>query len=288
LFLHKGFEFPQDDEWICPTPDKVSINTTTVINTSGDTTMKEKRKLYAIRHVGNAYEETEITAEFRPSTDDLVLTQIFGEKKEHEKEKEVESKSKSNKTELPFQVQITYRALSGMKCTRVITKTKEVTDDRNEVEKDIDVNVMGMHANWVAAKCAQKGDLEGAIQNNVQYEAIMRDNADQENSSRFAVWQSETSSYNNHLQRIQERVAHEKPQAQPQAQPQPGFLDSVSSFASSVGSSVSSAIGSLTSPAPNPNLGHASDVEDDETQNMIYARRNAQKNKQQWSSKRKY
>jgi len=118
----------------------------------------------------------------------------------------------------------------------------------------------------------------------------MRDNADQENSSRFAVWQSETSSYNNHLQRIQERVAHEKPQAQPQAQPQPGFLDSVSSFASSVGSSVSSAIGSLTSPAPNPNPnpGHASDVEDDETQNMIYARRNAQKNKQQWSSKRKY
>jgi len=166
-----------------------------------------------------------------------------------------------------------------MKCTRVITKTKEVTDDRNEVEKDVDVNVMGMHANWVAAKCAQKGDLEGAIQNNVQYEAIMRDNADQEDESRFAVWQSETSSYNSHLQRIQQRV-----QEKPQAQAQPGFLDSVSSFASTVGNSVSSAIGSLTSPA----TGHASDVEDDETQNMIYARRNAQKNKQQWSSKRKY
>ena len=52
--------------------------------------------------MGNANEDTEITAEFRPSTDDEVLDKIFGEKKEPEKEKteELETDKKENEKKI--------------------------------------------------------------------------------------------------------------------------------------------------------------------------------------------
>jgi len=359
LFLHKGFEFPQDDEWICPpatstetTNTNTTTNTTTtntattpVVNTFQNnlTPEKKKRQLYALRHIGNAYDETEITAEFLPSTDDVVLSQIFGEKKEEKKEEEEKGEKTTGKTEghaaaktqLPFQVQITYRSLSGMKCTRVITKTKEVTDDRHEVEQDVDINVMGMHANWMAAKFAQKGDLDAAITNNNNYAQLMQQNVTSEESNYMNAWVSDTANYNKHLEGIQQRRHQPQygklspqvkpgqpsmpppppPQVQPQSLNHPqGFFGAVSSFANNFGSTLSNAIGSIapgsssdaaTAPAPAfsfttassdalpsptsaPTDNYAAEVDDDETQNLIFARRNAKKNRAQWSSKRKY
>jgi hypothetical protein len=69
---------------------------------------------------------------------------------------------------MPFQVQISYTTLTGMlcllgksekilcvcnisilgmKCMRVITKTKEITRNAEEAQQDIDVAVFGMHCN---------------------------------------------------------------------------------------------------------------------------------------------
>jgi len=245
--------------------------------------------------VGNAFDGTELTAEFGVANSD-VMAEIFGKKdEEHEKEKEKEKEKEpekekekeerdtkekapkeqsKEKKELPFQVQITYTSLSGMKCTRVITKTKEVTEDKNEVEKEIDVTVMGMHANWVAAKCVQKGDLEGAVTNNRQYRAILHDNIEDDiDAAGMGVWESESVAYDAQLNKIQ---------AQQVEAPQPSstaadLLGSVTNF-------VSSAFSGTRAPAAPPVANH----EDDETQNMMYARRNAQKNKAKWNSRRKY
>jgi len=178
---------------------------------------------------------------------------------------------------LPFQVQITYTALSGMKCTRVITKTKEVTDNRTEAEQEIDVTVMGMHANWMAAKFVQKGDLEGAVNNNKTYRTIIKDNiSDDIDEAGMAVWESDTSAYNDQIQRSQQQ-----PQQPQQPQPQTDFLGTVSNFASNLVSTFSGAREN-SSPAPSPS------ANDDDMQNMVYARRNAHKNKSQWSARRKY
>jgi hypothetical protein len=45
--------------------------------------------------------------------------------------------------EVPFQVQITYRKMNGMKCIRVITTWKPVTKDRDLAEVQSNINVLG-------------------------------------------------------------------------------------------------------------------------------------------------
>jgi len=159
-----------------------------------------------------------------------------------------------------------------MKCTRVITKTKEVTDDRTEAEREIDVTVMGMHANWVAAKCVQQGDLKGAIDNNQKYSDLLHNNIEDEtDAAGAAVWFSERAAYDDHLTTLQAHQASEHTESD---------LDS-GNFLTPVVNLISSTFGGR--PAPSK-----PSADDDETQNMTYARRNAKKNKGKWNERRKY
>jgi len=120
----------------------------------------------------------------------------YAEKVEKEKEK----------IELPFQLQITYTALSGMKCTRVITKTKEVTDDFREVEREVDVTVLGMHANYLSAQKAQQGDLEGAIAITEEITPILEANlVDDLDNAGYGVWQSEATTFSKEVAQQQTR-----------------------------------------------------------------------------------
>jgi len=115
-------------------------------------------------------------------------------------------KKRRKKIELPFQLQITYTALSGMKCTRVITKTKEVTDDFREVEREVDVTVLGMHANYLSAQRAQQGDLEGAIAITSHITPILEANLEDDiDNVGYNVWQSETTTFNNEVAQQQNR-----------------------------------------------------------------------------------
>eukprot|EP01124_Arcella_intermedia_P015186 TRINITY_DN216_c1_g3_i2.p1 TRINITY_DN216_c1_g3~~TRINITY_DN216_c1_g3_i2.p1 ORF type:complete len:826 (-),score=201.52 TRINITY_DN216_c1_g3_i2:1472-3949(-) len=151
LFLHKGFQPPTVDEWKKP----------------------DLGKSYAVREIGNTYNDTEITAEFHPKSAEE-LEKIF---------------ACNTKKELPFQVQIVYTALSGMKCIRVITRAKEITDNQDEATEDVDISLLGMHANTKAAKLAQQGDVFGAVQQNNQYTALMsRGLKTAEEKSKFASW----------------------------------------------------------------------------------------------------
>ncbi len=47
---------------------------------------------------------------------------------------------------LPFQSQITYTALDGSRCVRVITNTLEISSDKEELEKKADFSVLGLNA----------------------------------------------------------------------------------------------------------------------------------------------
>jgi hypothetical protein len=43
-------------------------------------------------------------------------------------------------------VQITYKALDGSKCIRVITEQKKISNDREKLEREADFNILGQNA----------------------------------------------------------------------------------------------------------------------------------------------
>lgn len=107
--LHKGLEFRNQDP----------------IHLSDDKTI-------LARNLGNVNEETEVTFEYRMKSVkelinmvDLDMTKLLS---------------------LPFQSQITYTALDGSRCVRVITNTLEISSDKEELEKKADFSVLGLNA----------------------------------------------------------------------------------------------------------------------------------------------
>lgn len=107
--LHKGLEFRNEDP----------------LNLSEDKTMM-------VRELGNVTDETEITFEYRlkglkelVKMEDLDLTQI---------------------THFPFQAQITYSALDGSKCVRIISNQQQVSSDRDQLEKNANYKILSTNA----------------------------------------------------------------------------------------------------------------------------------------------
>lgn len=83
------------------------------------------------REVGNATGETDLCFE-------------FGGKSKKEIPQQFHS--------VPFQLQIRYTRLDGMKCLRVITVPKKVTTDRLVAEKNVNISVVGINSIQQAAK----------------------------------------------------------------------------------------------------------------------------------------
>jgi len=68
----------------------------------------------------------------------------------------------SDLTEVPFQVQLVFSRLNGMKCVRIATASIQVTEDRALAERQASLRVIGTHAAQKAAKFAREGDFERA------------------------------------------------------------------------------------------------------------------------------
>lgn len=66
---------------------------------------------------------------------------------------------------LPFQCQITYTTLDGKKCVRVITKKQEVGFEKEEIQKEADVNILATHAQQQSAALAKEGNYRRAQAN---------------------------------------------------------------------------------------------------------------------------
>lgn len=97
-----------------------------------------------VKDLGNVTEETEVTIEYTLKKisqllemEDLDLTQIKS---------------------FPFQTQITYNALDGSRCIRVITEQQLISQDREELEKKADYNILGQNAVQQSANLARGGN----------------------------------------------------------------------------------------------------------------------------------
>jgi len=123
--LHKGLEFRNED------PLMLSAD-----------------KSLLAKDMGNVTEETEVTFEYRMKPikelikmEDIDMTQI---------------------TSFPFQAQISYTTLEGNKCVRVITQTQEISNDRQELEKGANYEILGMNAIQQSSKMARAGKFKEA------------------------------------------------------------------------------------------------------------------------------
>lgn len=101
-----------------------------------------------VRSLGNVTEETSITFEYRLKNvsklikmEDIDLTQIKS---------------------FPFQTQITYTNLEGDKCVRIITKTQEISSDKEELKRKASYGIIKKHAIQKSSNMAKVGNYRGA------------------------------------------------------------------------------------------------------------------------------
>jgi len=127
--------------------------------------------------VGNATHDTELTFEY--STKPFTIRRRMGLEKEKE---------------LPFQVQIKYTRLDGMRCIRVITETRPVTSDRQVAEQHIHAPVISAHVAQQCARLAKEGAYEETRANARAWSNMMQRN----------IEKIDTSAYNQFLNEVQE------------------------------------------------------------------------------------
>ena len=107
--LHKGLEF-RNEVPMYLSADKTVLN----------------------RDFGNVYADTDVTFEYqlKPIKELLELEDVDITELKH----------------LPFQAQIEYTALDGSRQVRVISQRLEISNDREELEKKANYEIMGMNA----------------------------------------------------------------------------------------------------------------------------------------------
>lgn len=102
--------------------------------------------------------------------------------------------------ELPFQLQIRYTKLDGMRCLRVESKTQPVTRDRKVVAKDIKFDVLAANVAQQSAKLAKKGEYAQAMAYKNAWTDYMGSSAqNNEQKQVFNAYQQQMNVYDNVL-----------------------------------------------------------------------------------------
>lgn len=101
--------------------------------------------------------DSEITFEYRVKS-----------KQELEKFKQLQS--------LPFQVQIRYSKLNGMRCLRIISKTQKMTQKKEDAVKDMRVDILASNALNTAFNLAEQGDSVAAMNNQSAWSNFLSSN----------------------------------------------------------------------------------------------------------------
>jgi len=190
VFLHKAFGFVTYDE---------------------DKDEEKSDSAMASKSVGNAFSDSEITFEYVLKSKD----ELKGILKKDEK-----SEDDNDEHSLPFQIQIEYTKMNGMRCIRAFTATKKITTNKIEAQKNINVGVVGMHANQQAAARCSRGDFYGAVQSNAGFGSLIRNNIRTPSQREvYGRWANHQNAFNNQmLQAHQSQQMHYAQQA-----PQSGF-----------------------------------------------------------------
>eukprot|EP01097_Dermamoeba_algensis_P003302 TRINITY_DN2325_c0_g1_i1.p1 TRINITY_DN2325_c0_g1~~TRINITY_DN2325_c0_g1_i1.p1 ORF type:complete len:514 (+),score=183.65 TRINITY_DN2325_c0_g1_i1:147-1544(+) len=112
----------------------------------------------------------------------------------------------SHLTEIPFQVQVVYTKLNGVKCLRVVTDRVKVTDKREEAEKNANIKVIGTFAAQRSAKYAKEGDYEKAQMETRAAQRLMMRNFDPETNKDIKVWSKNVEVMDKEIRRVKEKV----------------------------------------------------------------------------------
>ena len=124
-------------------------------NTQDDDVAMTNNRL--MRHLGNVAADTEVTFEYSVLTGpERAAAGIVG-----------------SYSHLPFQVQIHFTKLNGMKCVRVISQSKPVTRDRSVAERAARPEVLATHAAQQAARLARRGSYTKSRVNMRGYQHVL-------------------------------------------------------------------------------------------------------------------
>jgi hypothetical protein len=144
------------------------------------------------RDVGNVTSESSFTFEFGVRTAEEMA--------------KLEIDTKNLKT-LPFQLQIRYTKLNGMKCMRVISKEQPVTYDKQLAEREANIDVLGLNCVQQAAKIAQKGDYTRArLHNFLHMQMLDRATSattDESQRVKATVWGTKQGKFEKKLNKVQ-------------------------------------------------------------------------------------
>ena len=134
--LHKVLEFRGEDE-------------KNVI--SGGSVMEKK--------IGNITSESETTFEYML--------------KRPEELKLIEDVDIENLERIPFQTQIRYTTMKDMECVRIISMVSEITQEKEEANKEVDAEILKANAVHQTGKMAKKGDIRGAQANMMAWRGMV-------------------------------------------------------------------------------------------------------------------
>jgi len=112
---------------------------------------------------------------------------------------------------LPFQLQIRYTKLDGMKCIRIISREQKATRDREQAELAANVDVLGLNAVQKSAKIAQKGEYTAARLENFTHTKLMRKVAmgSEDKKQKFVAWGSKQRVLETELKTVKAREMDE-------------------------------------------------------------------------------
>jgi len=116
----------------------------------------------------------------------------------------------NNLKELPFQVQIRYSKLDGMKCIRIITKSQPITFDKKVAEESANIAVLGMNAVHQSAKMATKGDYSGArMYNLANKKALSRAAKTPTQQQQYSKWVDYGKDFDSKISKVQKKEVAE-------------------------------------------------------------------------------
>ena len=105
--------------------------------------------------------KTILTRRFGNVTTDSMFTFDYGMKPISEL-LQMEDVDMSTLTHLPFQAQITFTAMNGAKCLRVISQKMEISNERDELTAQADAEMVQQNVLMQGSKQARAGNTRGA------------------------------------------------------------------------------------------------------------------------------
>lgn len=87
------------------------------------------------------------------------------------------------KVAVPFQVQVNFTKLNGMKCIRIVSQTQKITFDRHQAETHMNHRVLASHSAQQCSAWAQNGAYGEAEVNANAYFGLMRRNVADERAA---------------------------------------------------------------------------------------------------------